>query len=49
MYDKISRRKDEIFGFRTHQEHITVPMISAIHQNFADKGLHFHEYISKHS
>ena len=41
MYDKISRRKDEIFGFRTHQEHITVPMIYCnSSKNFVDKGLY---------
>ena len=27
MYDSDARGKDEIFGFRTHKEHITVPLI----------------------
>ena len=27
MYDKIKRGKEEIFGFRTHNEHISVPLI----------------------
>tara|TARA_Y100000589_G_scaffold182785_1_gene173128 strand:- start:288 stop:1904 length:1617 start_codon:yes stop_codon:yes gene_type:complete len=41
MYDSAARGENEIFGFRTHKEHITVPLIYYnSSKKFVNKGLY---------
>ena len=41
MYDSTARGENEIFGFRTHKEHITVPLIYYnSSKKFVNKGLY---------
>ena len=45
MYDKIKRGRDEVFGFRTHYEHITVPLIY-VNSNKKENNSGLHDTMS---